>query len=90
MRTQIRADIKAHGQVFAGADVVPPAFLKAVEGKRLVGLGESSHGTSEIQIFYANAILAMAKKHPVLVFLEEPYGGVAKINQWVQGAGADS
>lgn len=90
MRAQIRADIKAHGQTFTGPTVVPPALLKAIEGKRLVGLGEGTHGTSEIQTLLGNIILAMAKKGRVMVFLEDQFGSVAPINLFVQGTGEDN
>lgn len=87
MRAQIRADIKAHGQTFSGPQVVPPALLKAIEGRRLVGLGEGTHGTSEIQTLLGNIILAMAKKGRVIVFLEDQFGSVAPINRFAQGIG---
>lgn len=90
MRVQIRADIKAQGQAFSGPEVVPPAFLKAVEGKRLVGLGEGTHGTAEIQTLHGNIILALAQKGRVLVFLEDQFGSVAPINDFVQGVGTDA
>lgn len=90
MRVQIRADIKAHGHTFSGPNTVPPALMKAIEGKRLVGLGEGSHGTSDIQTFYGNVILAMAKKGRVLFFLEDFFAGAAAVNQWCQGVGADT
>ncbi len=89
MRAQIRADIKAHGQTFSGPEVVPPALLKAIEGKRLVSLGEGTHGTSEIQTLLGNIILAMARKGRVVVFLEDQFGSVAPINRFVQGIGED-
>lgn len=87
MRVRIRSDIKAHGLTFRGPEVVPPALLKAIEGKRLVGLGEGTHGTSEIQTLLGNVILAMAKKGRVVVFLEDQFGSVAPINRIVQGIG---
>jgi erythromycin esterase-like protein len=87
MRAQIRADIKAHGQTFSGPEVVPPSLLKAIEGKRLVGLGEGTHGTSEVQTLLGNIILAMAKKGRVVVFMEDQFGSVAPINRFVQGTG---
>lgn len=90
MRAQIRADIKAHGQTFSGPQVVPPALLKAIEGRRLVGLGEGTHGTSEIQTLLGNIILAIAKKGRVVVFLEDQFGSVAPINRLVQGTGEDN
>jgi len=90
MRAQIRADIKAHGQTFNGPQVVPPVLLKAIEGRRLVGLGEGTHGTSEVQTLLGNVILAMAKKGRVVVFLEDQFGSVAPINQFVQGIGDDT
>ncbi len=90
MRVQIRSDIKAHGQTFSGPEVVPPALLKAIRGKPLVGLGEGTHGTSEIQTLHGNIILAIARKARVLVFLEDQFGSVAPINQFVQGIGDDT
>jgi len=87
MRAQIRADIKAYGQTFSGPEVVPPALLKAIEGKRLVGLGEGTHGTSEIQTLLGNIILAMAKNDRVLVFLEDQFGSITPINRFIQGIG---
>ena len=90
MRVQVRSDIQAHGQTFSGPEVVPPALLKAIERKRLVGLGEGTHGTSEIQTLHGNIILALAKKGRVLVFLEDQFGSVTPINQFAQGAGEDT
>lgn len=90
LRVQIRSDIKAHGQTFSGPEVIPPALLKAIEGKRLVGIGEGTHGTSEIQTLLGNIILAMAKKGRVVVFLEDQFGSVAAINRFVQGIGEDN
>lgn len=90
LRVLIRSDIKAHGQTFSGPEFVPPALLKAIDGKRLVGLGEGTHGTSEIQTLLGNIILAMAKKGRVVVFLEDQFGSVAPINRFVQGIGEDN
>ena len=90
MRCVISADISAHGRSFGPKTAVPPALLAAIAGKRLVGLGEGTHGTAEIQNYHANIILALAKKGRVLVFLEDQFGAVAPVNQFVQGVGADA
>ena len=88
-RVQVAKDIKAHAEPFHGL-AVPPALMKAIEGKRVIGLGEGTHGTSEIHTIEGNIILAMAKRGRVLVFLEDQFGSVAQLNQFIQGVGADA
>ena len=89
IRREIARAIRAHGQPFDGPGSIPPALLQSIEGKRLIGLGESTHGTSELVTMRGNLILACAKKEQVTVLMEDQYGCFAAINQWIHGSGGE-
>jgi len=88
MRARIAKDIRKHG-VRVGADAGVDPILEAIRGKRLIGLGESTHGTSEVDIMRGNLILAAAKREKVALFLEGQWCGVAPINGWIHVEGYD-
>jgi|GEM_PF-4356049 len=91
IRRRIAADIRAKATPMRSLDgdsLLP--ILAAVDGKKLVGLGEPTHGTSEATRLRGNLILAMAKKGRVRVFIEDQYLAVAPISEWIGGAGTDT
>lgn len=79
--------IRSFAQPFDGPEHLPPALLKAIEGKRLVGLGEGTHGTSELVRMRANLILSCAKTEKVAVLMEDQGEAFAALNHWIHGEG---
>lgn len=90
MRVVLGFEILSKGQPFNGPQVVPSKLMTAIAGKRLVGLGEGSHGTGEVQEMIGKVILEMAKRGKIVLFMEEPTASVVAINDWVHGIGAES
>lgn len=85
IRLQIAKGIKAHGHSFEGPASIPQALMDSIQWKRLVGLGEGTHGTSELVTMRGNIILALAEKEKVVVFVEDQTATFAPINRWIHG-----
>lgn len=86
-RRAVASAIRSFAQPFDGPDHLPPALLKAIEGKRLVGLGEGTHGTSELVRTRANLVLTCAKTGKVAVLMEDQGEAFAALNHWIHGEG---
>jgi len=88
-RHAVAGAIRSFGQPFDGPDHLPPSLLKAIEGKRLVGLGEGTHGTSELVRMRANLLLTCAKAEKVAVLMEDQGEAFTALNHWIHGEGEE-
>lgn len=60
------------------------------EKSRLIGLGESTHGTSEFTTIRADLFKYMVEKHNyTLFFLEADYNACTRLNRYIQGSEDD-
>ncbi len=71
------------------------SYLKQLDSifakKRLIGIGESTHGTSEFTIIRADLFKYLVKKHNYSVFfLEADYNACSRINRYIHGANDNS
>jgi len=89
IRQRIADAIRVKGHPFDGPGSVPRALLDALRDKRLIGLGEGTHGTSELVTLRGNIILALAEREKVAVFMEDQAATFTPINQWIQGERAE-
>ena len=72
-------------------NVLNPAYLKSLDstfGKvRLIGLGESTHGTSQFTTIRADIFKYLVVNHNYSVFfLEADYNACARLNRYINGA----
>jgi erythromycin esterase len=88
-----RAALAHHGQVLERVDEDPATgdgdlslFLEAVQGARVVGLGESTHGTGEFFRLKHRLVEGLVRREGFRVFaLEANVLTAARLDAWVQG-----
>jgi erythromycin esterase len=87
IRTSIAQDLRESAVALPELGTNPnfDVVAAAVDSKKLIGLGESTHGTAECFQIKGSIILALAKKHKVRVLLEEQPICIAPLNEWVAG-----
>jgi hypothetical protein len=85
IRAAIAKDLQKHSVVLPDFGSSMEAVAAAVDSKKLIGLGESTHGTAECFQIKGSIILALAKKHKVRVLMEEQPICIAPLNEWVAG-----
>lgn len=60
--------------------------IKLSEDVKIVGLGEATHGNSEMQALKLDVFKALVKNNHCRIFaIEGDFGGSAKVNQYIQG-----
>lgn len=87
LRRETAQDLATHGLVFDAIAEPPAALLRSFEGKRLVGIGSTARGVSELQALTWNLALAAARQRPVVVFLEDDYLALDTLHRYLQGEG---
>lgn len=88
-----KAALARHGQVLARVDTDPSGgdadlsrFLEAARGARVLGLGESTHGTGEFFRLKHRLVERLVRREGFRVFaLEANVLTAARLDAWVQG-----
>lgn len=62
------------------------ASIKAKEGVKIIGLGEATHGNSELQTLKLDVFKALVENNDCKIFvIEGDFGGSAKVNEYISG-----
>ena len=72
-------------------NVIMPKYLKQLDevfkAKRVIGLGEATHGTSEFTQIRLDLFKYLVENHDYTIFfLEADYSACSRINRYIHGA----
>ncbi|SFU93974.1 erythromycin esterase family protein [Pontibacter akesuensis] len=82
----VTQDIQQHFIPLSGSpEILPPAFLQKLEGKRLVGLGEATHGTAEFEQMFSLLArsLVLERGFNVVILAEANFYDTRALNDYV-------